>query len=224
MIRSIVRKGSLPVLAAAHMRLSFVLACCDGARPAKRQRPPTPVTNSSRAQPRSRPWRSRCPHRRRTCGPGWSDGVWEGGWYSWDLLDNRGRPSATRIDPELQDLAVGSRIPRYPAGRLLPCRGVRARQDPGTQIRPRISIWTTLRPARPEAQRLHRRNLGFSLESAARWWDAAGRPDARSRKACCDRSARRRLFGEPAHFIMQHRQFCNLRRRVDRTRVQEELQ
>jgi hypothetical protein len=31
-----------------------------------------------------------------------------GGWYSWDRLDNAGRPSADRVHPEWQDLAVGS--------------------------------------------------------------------------------------------------------------------
>ncbi len=34
-----------------------------------------------------------------------------GGWYSWDLLDNGGKPSADRIIPELQHLAVGDVLP-----------------------------------------------------------------------------------------------------------------
>ena len=34
-----------------------------------------------------------------------------GGWYSWDLLDNGGTPSADRIIPELQQLAVGDVLP-----------------------------------------------------------------------------------------------------------------
>ena len=34
-----------------------------------------------------------------------------GGWYSWDLLDNGGVPSADRIIPELQELAVGDILP-----------------------------------------------------------------------------------------------------------------
>ena len=33
------------------------------------------------------------------------------GWYSWDRLDNGGRPSADRIIPELQELAVGDVLP-----------------------------------------------------------------------------------------------------------------
>jgi proline iminopeptidase len=33
-----------------------------------------------------------------------------GGWYSWDHLDNAGRPSARTVHPEWQDLAVGDRL------------------------------------------------------------------------------------------------------------------
>ena len=33
-----------------------------------------------------------------------------GGWYSWDLLDNGGRPSADEVHPEWQDLALGDHV------------------------------------------------------------------------------------------------------------------
>src|SRR4051812_31996998 len=33
-----------------------------------------------------------------------------GGWYSWDSLDNGGRPSATEVDLEWQSLAVGDHV------------------------------------------------------------------------------------------------------------------
>lgn len=39
-----------------------------------------------------------------------------GGWYSWDRLDNGGVPSADRIIPELQVLAVGDILPVKPSG------------------------------------------------------------------------------------------------------------
>ena len=42
-------------------------------------------------------------------------GARRGGWYSIDRLDNGGRPSATRIVPELQGLAVGDRLPYLPS-------------------------------------------------------------------------------------------------------------
>jgi hypothetical protein len=40
-------------------------------------------------------------------------GFGKAGWYSYDLLDNLGRPSATRIIPELQHLQPGDVAPFY---------------------------------------------------------------------------------------------------------------
>src|SRR5262245_7417216 len=39
------------------------------------------------------------------------------GFYSWDRLDNGGRPSATEIRPEWQGLAVGDRVAADRSGR-----------------------------------------------------------------------------------------------------------
>jgi hypothetical protein len=36
------------------------------------------------------------------------------GWYAWDAIDNGGRPSARRLVPELQALAVGDVLPAIP--------------------------------------------------------------------------------------------------------------
>jgi hypothetical protein len=44
-------------------------------------------------------------------------GLTRAGWYSYDLLDNLGRPSARRIVPELQGLAPGDIVPMSPNGR-----------------------------------------------------------------------------------------------------------
>lgn len=41
-------------------------------------------------------------------------GYGRGGWYSYDWIDNDGRPSVDRLDPRLQDLAVGDRIAMMP--------------------------------------------------------------------------------------------------------------
>ena len=41
-------------------------------------------------------------------------GFGRAGWYSYDWIDNDGQPSADRIIPELQDLAVGDLIPMLP--------------------------------------------------------------------------------------------------------------
>ena len=40
------------------------------------------------------------------------------GWYSYDWVDNLGRPSAERIIPDLQDLKVGDLIPISPDGKI----------------------------------------------------------------------------------------------------------
>jgi hypothetical protein len=44
-------------------------------------------------------------------------GVTRAGWYSYDLLDNLGRPSAQRIIQEWQHVAVGDVIPMSPDGK-----------------------------------------------------------------------------------------------------------
>jgi hypothetical protein len=41
-------------------------------------------------------------------------GYGRGGWYSYDCIDNDGKPSVERIDPNLQQLAVGDRIEMLP--------------------------------------------------------------------------------------------------------------
>jgi hypothetical protein len=41
-------------------------------------------------------------------------GYGRGGWYSYDWIDNDGKPSVERIDPALQRLAVGDRIEMLP--------------------------------------------------------------------------------------------------------------
>lgn len=41
-------------------------------------------------------------------------GAGRAGWYSYDWIDNDGRPSATKIIPELQHLAIGDIMPSLP--------------------------------------------------------------------------------------------------------------
>ena len=135
------------------------------------------------------------------------------GWYSWDWLDNHGEPSADRVVPEWQNLEVGRHL-KGPTNwwsvvvlepnctlvlqssyGLLTGRSI----DPRSDLRPRVyvdGIW------------------GFHLRPAA---------GGRTRLVIRTRSrSRPRLFGrpftlllgEPVHFIMQTRQFHNLRTRV----------
>ncbi|MBO2453841.1 SRPBCC family protein [Actinomadura barringtoniae] len=144
-----------------------------------------------------------------------------GGWYSWDRLDNAGHPSAERIDPDWQELKAGERLITSPSGNswftvavLDRPRTLILRADlqipSGRPFDPRgvyppaytEGIWAFhLRPTAEGGTRLVVRTRG------------RGRPRIADRLAAY-------LFGEPAHFIMQTRQFQNLRRRVRRAQVE----
>lgn len=136
------------------------------------------------------------------------------GFYSWDRLDNAGRPSAERIHPEWQDVAEGSRVLCVPDGRawfdVALC-------EPERTFVLRASL--ALRAGRPfnPAQRPPRAfsdsTWGFHLRPAGdattrllvRAWHA-GRPFRAIELANW-------VFWEPAHWIMQTKQFAELRRR-----------
>lgn len=45
-------------------------------------------------------------------------GVTRAGWYSYDLIDNLGRPSAGKILPEFQNLQVDDIVPMSPDGKM----------------------------------------------------------------------------------------------------------
>ena len=59
----------------------------------------------------ARPWPSRSTLRPIRSGRGSCNWAGDrGGWYSWDRLDNAGRPSARNVHPEWQDLALGDYV------------------------------------------------------------------------------------------------------------------
>lgn len=62
-------------------------------------------------------------------------GVNRAGWYSYDLLDNLGRPSARQVIPEMQDLRPGDLLPMSPDGK----QGIRVH----ALDEPRWMIWGT---------------------------------------------------------------------------------
>jgi proline iminopeptidase len=79
------------------------------------------------------------------------------GWYSWDRLDNGGVPSAERIHPEWQTLAMGDRLASTPSGgawfvvaaleweRFLGC-GPRSTGAAAPLIRPGLDLAATSTP------------------------------------------------------------------------------
>lgn len=137
------------------------------------------------------------------------------GWYSWDRLDNAGVPSAERIHPEWQEVSLGMRLASTPSGRawfevaaLEPERflGLRAPID--------LRTGRPFDPAGPRP-RFFDGLWGFQLK---------GLPGARTRLVVSGYAAARphlvqaiadALFWEPAHWIMQRRQFANLKRRAE---------
>ena len=138
-----------------------------------------------------------------------------GGWYSWDRLDNGGRPSAERIHPEWQDVAVGDRMRSTPSGsawfevaaldrdRFLALRApldLRGRPFDTSGVRPHLysdSVWSFQLKELP-GERTRLVVSGY----------AAQRPKPLLRMADL-------LFWEPAHWIMQRRQFAELKRRAE---------
>jgi hypothetical protein len=138
------------------------------------------------------------------------------GFYSWDRLDNGGRPSATEIHPEWQTLEVGDRMLCTPDGhwwfkveRLEPERVLVLRSSidvrrripfASTGPRPRYfvdGVWTFVLDEIPEGQtRLVVRSFG-----AVRPRLLLGAVNA--------------VLADPAHVIMQTRQLRNLKRRAE---------
>ena len=135
------------------------------------------------------------------------------GWYSWDRLDNGGRASADRLHPEWQQMAVGDRRPSTPEG----------------------TYWFEVAALEPE--RFLALRAPLDLAHASRPFDPAGPrpaiysdstwcfllrelPEGRTRLVVSGYAASRPRFvtaiadflvWEPAHWIMQTRQFANLR-------------
>jgi hypothetical protein len=138
------------------------------------------------------------------------------GWYSWDRLDNGGTPSAEHIHPEWQEIVVGDRLASTPSGsawfevaalepeRFLALRApldLRGRPFDTAAARPRFftdSLWCFLLDELPG----ERTRLVVSGYAAAR---------PRLVKAIGDFA-----FWQPAHWLMQTRQFANLKRRAER--------
>jgi hypothetical protein len=137
------------------------------------------------------------------------------GWYSWDWLDRGGKPSSRRLHPEWQSVALGDRLLSEPKGphwfelaalepeRFLGLRAamdLRGRQYDASAPRPRAftdSLWAF--HLRELPGRRTRLVVSGYTASRPRWFAALTGF----------------LFWEPAHWVMQMRQFKNLKRRVE---------
>ncbi|WP_018773360.1 hypothetical protein [Arthrobacter sp. 131MFCol6.1] len=138
------------------------------------------------------------------------------GWYSWDRLDNFRRRSAESIHPEWQDIAIGDRLAAKPDGSewwavaaLEPERFLGLRMSVDLRGRP-------FDPARTRPRYYTDSLWGFELREA---------PGERTRLVVSGYWSLRPQWLqpimsiamlEPAHWVMQTRQFSNLVRLASR--------
>lgn len=137
------------------------------------------------------------------------------GWYSWDRLDNWGRHSAERIHSEWQKISIGDHMSAIPDNSM---GWEVAALDPLGFLGLRASVDLRCRPFDPKGTRPSSYSdslWGFQLKElpgnrtrlvVSGYWTVQPRwlqPIAN-------------LFLEPAHWVMQTRQFANLKRRAER--------
>lgn len=145
-------------------------------------------------------------------------GCGRGGWYSYDLLDNGGRPSATAIIPELQQLAVGDVLatsPKDPTGffvsRLEPARVL----ELGAVFGPKDKSAHPIAGSQPKdwPSPYWAVTWSFVLEP---WGTRQTRLITRARLDFGPTGTPRRAwYIRPLHAFMEHRQLDNLKRRVE---------
>jgi proline iminopeptidase len=142
-------------------------------------------------------------------------GYGRAGWYSWDHLDNWGHASAKELHPEWQDVSLGDKLPSMPDNRTW---WEVAALEPERFLGLRASVSLGGKPFDPRGPRPRYFTdslWGFLLEDApggktrlvvSGYWALSPRwllPIASV------------LLLEPSHWIMQMRQFGNLRRLVE---------
>jgi hypothetical protein len=138
------------------------------------------------------------------------------GWYSWDRLDNGGVPSAERIHPEWQQVSVGDRWGSVPSGATwFEVGAVEPERFLGLRAPIDLHGGRPFDTAGPRPRLYNDTLWGFLLKEL---------PGERTRLVVSGYEAGRPgplvalgnfLFWEPAHWIMQRRQFANLKRRAE---------
>jgi hypothetical protein len=138
------------------------------------------------------------------------------GWYSWDGLDNGGRPSADQIHAEWQQVAVGDGWLSTPSGRSwFEVAALDAERFLGLRAPLRLD-GRPFDPTGPRPRFYSDSSWGLRLSEL---------PGRRTRLLVSGYASLHPraltaigdlLFWEPAHWIMQTRQLANLKRRAER--------
>jgi hypothetical protein len=138
------------------------------------------------------------------------------GWYSWDRLDNSGVPSAEDIHPEWQTLAVGDRLACTPSGSVwFEVAALEPERFLGLRSPIDLRTWRPFDTAGPRPRYYADGLWAFRLKAL---------PEGRTRLVVSGYGAARPralqtlaewIFWEPAHWVMQTRQFENLKRRAE---------
>jgi proline iminopeptidase len=142
-------------------------------------------------------------------------GLGRGGWYSFDHLDNWGHASSDRIHPEWQEIAVGMRLSSMPGERAW---WEVAALEPQRFLGLRASFDALLHPFDPSGERPN------AFTDSLWAFQLKEEPMGRTRLVVSGYWARRprwfwaianAVFIEPSHWIMETRQFANLKRRAE---------
>jgi proline iminopeptidase len=139
------------------------------------------------------------------------------GWYSWDRLDNAGRPSADRILPEHQGTTVGDALPSRPGrGEPFVVLELAAPRHLVLGAYVRLPELTPLTWNEPLPKRFMRATWVFVLEPLE---GAGTRLLVRTRGSNRPRwlSLLLAAFFGPAHVVMQRKQLLNLKARAEKT-------
>lgn len=137
------------------------------------------------------------------------------GWYSWDRLDNFGRRSADRLHPEWQQLRVGDRLAAKPDGSQW---WEVAALQPGRFLALRMSLDLRGRPFDPAEERPRHYTdsiWGFLLQELPGHLTRLVVSGYWSLRPRWLRPIMSFAVLEPSHWIMQTRQFTNLKRRAE---------
>jgi hypothetical protein len=143
-------------------------------------------------------------------------GVGRAGWYSWDRLDNGGKPSADRTVPEWQDLEVGQRLNVSPDGQRWMTVAV---------VKPKRALVLRATAELPSSRSFDPRPAHLPHAYLDGIWGFYLQPASGGETRLVAHTHGRNhpqllggafslLLGEPSHFIMQTRQFHGLRTRV----------